>query len=58
MEKEDEVEHSPDPDVRLVRNIWTKGDVGERVKNVKFMWGVFAYNELLFKRFHGRVGEM
>jgi hypothetical protein len=27
-EKEDEVEYSPDPDVRLVRNIWTKGDVG------------------------------
>jgi hypothetical protein len=23
----------------------------ERVRNVKFMWGVFACNELLFKRF-------
>ena len=44
-EKEDEVEYSPDPDVRLVRNVWTKGNVTERVKNVKFMWGIFACNE-------------
>jgi hypothetical protein len=46
LEKEDEVEYSPDPYVRLVsiRNIWTKGDVGERVKNVKLMWGIFACN--------------
>ena len=49
--KEAEVEYSPDPDVRLVRNVWTKGNVAERVKNVKFMWGIFACNELLFKRF-------
>jgi hypothetical protein len=49
--KEDTVEHSPDPDIRLVRNIWTKCNVKERVKNVKFMWGIFACNELLFKRF-------
>jgi hypothetical protein len=26
-------------------------NVEERVKNVKFMWGIFACNELLFKRF-------
>jgi hypothetical protein len=58
LEKEHEVEYGPNPDVRLVRNIWTKGNVGERVKNVKFMWGIFACNVLLFKRFHGRVGEM
>ena len=32
------------PDVRLVRNIWTKGNPQERVKNVKFMWGIFACN--------------
>jgi hypothetical protein len=38
-------------DVRLVRNVWTKGNVAERVKNVKFMWGIFACNELLLKRF-------
>ena len=50
-EKEEVVEYSPDPDVRLVRNIWTRGNVEERVKNVKFMWGIFACNELLFKRF-------
>jgi hypothetical protein len=46
-ENEGEVEYSPDP-VRLVRNIWMKsGDVGERVKIVKFMWGIFACNELI-----------
>jgi hypothetical protein len=50
-EKEEVIEYSPDPDVRLVRNIWTRGNVEERVKNVKFMWGIFACNELLFKRF-------
>jgi hypothetical protein len=41
-EKEEVIEYSPDPDVRLVRNIWTRGSVEERVKNVKFMWGIFA----------------
>ena len=50
-EKEEDVEYSPDLDVRLVRNVWTKGNVMERVKNEKFMWGVVACNELLFKRF-------
>jgi hypothetical protein len=50
-EKEEVVEYSPDPDVRLVRNIWTRGSVEERLKNVKFMWGIFACNEVLFKRF-------
>jgi hypothetical protein len=33
-EKEEVVEYSPDPDVRLVRNTWTRGSVEERVKNV------------------------
>ena len=30
-------QHQLNPDVRLVRNIWTKGNPQERVKNVKFM---------------------
>jgi hypothetical protein len=50
-EKEEVIEYSPDPDVRLVRNIWTRGNVEERVKNVKFMWGIFVFYELLFNRF-------
>jgi hypothetical protein len=32
-EKEEVVEYSPDPGVRLVRIIWTRGNVEERVKN-------------------------
>ncbi len=44
-EKEEVIEYGPDLDVRLVRNIWTRGNVEERVKNVKFMWGIFACNE-------------
>jgi len=44
-------EYQPNPDVRLIRNIWTKGSPQERVKNVKFMWGIFACNELLCERF-------
>ena len=39
--REEVVDYSPDPDVRLVRNIWTRGNVEERVKNVKFMCGVY-----------------
>jgi hypothetical protein len=30
-------EHSPDPDVRLIRNIWARKGVLERVRGVKFM---------------------
>jgi hypothetical protein len=30
-EKEEVIEYSPDPDVKLVRNIWTRGNVEERV---------------------------
>jgi hypothetical protein len=60
-EKEEVIEYSPDLDVRLVRNIWTRGNVEERVKNVKFMWGIFACNEgsqecvayVKVKRHHG-----
>jgi hypothetical protein len=42
---------SPDPDVRLIRNIWPRKGVLERVRGVKFMWGLFACNELLHRRF-------
>jgi len=49
--EDDIVDYSPDPDVRLIRNVWTKGNLEERVRNVKFMWGIYACNELLFKRF-------
>jgi hypothetical protein len=45
------VEYSPDPDVRLIRNIWARKGV------LKFMWGVFACNELLHRRF-GRLGSL
>jgi hypothetical protein len=45
------VEYSPDPDVRLIRNIWARKGVLERVRGVKFMWGLFACNELLHRRF-------
>jgi DNA-directed RNA polymerase alpha subunit len=31
------VEYSPDPDVRLIRNIWARKGVLERVRGVKFM---------------------
>jgi hypothetical protein len=41
------VEYSPDPDVRLIRNSWARKGVLERVRGVKFMWGLFACNELL-----------
>jgi hypothetical protein len=32
------VEYSPDPDVRLIRNIWARKGVLERVRGVKFMY--------------------
>jgi hypothetical protein len=48
------VEYSPDPDVRLIRNIWAHKGVLERARGVKFMWGLFACNELLHRRF-GRL---
>ena len=35
--EDDIVDYSPDPDVRLIRNVWTKGNLEERVRNVKFM---------------------
>jgi hypothetical protein len=36
-----EVEYSHDPDVQTsMEYLWTKGDVGERAKNIKFMWGI------------------
>jgi hypothetical protein len=38
-------QHQLNPDVRLVRNIWMKENPQERVKNVMFMWGIFACNE-------------
>jgi hypothetical protein len=44
-------QHQLNPDIRLVRNIWTKGNPQVRVKNVKFVWGIFACNELLCERF-------
>jgi hypothetical protein len=50
------VEHSPGPDVRLIRNIWSRKGVLERVRGAKFMWGLFACNELLHRRF-GRLGS-
>ena len=49
--EDDIVDYSPDPGVRLIRNAWTKGNLEERIRNVKFMWGIYACNELLFKRF-------
>jgi hypothetical protein len=36
------VEYSPDPGVRLIQNIWARKGVIERVRGVKFMWGLFA----------------
>jgi hypothetical protein len=48
------VEYSPDPDVRVIRNSWARKGVLERVRCVKFMWGLFACNELLHRRF-GRL---
>ena len=49
---DDDSEHYlPGPDVRLVRNVWTRGGVDARVKAVKYMWALFACNDLLFRRF-------
>jgi hypothetical protein len=31
-------QYSPDPDVRLIRNIWARKGVLERVRGVKFMY--------------------
>jgi hypothetical protein len=41
-EKEEVIEYSPDPDVRLVRNIWTRGNVEERVKTPLLACAVIA----------------
>ena len=56
---DDDSEHYlPGPDVRLVRNVWTRGGVDARVKAVKYMWALFACNDLLFRRFGvGRSGD-
>jgi hypothetical protein len=43
--------YSPDPDVRLIRNVWARKGVMERVRGVKYMWRLFACNELLHRRF-------
>ena len=44
--------------MRLVRNVWTRGGVDARVKAVKYMWALFACNDLLFRRFGvGRSGD-
>jgi hypothetical protein len=43
--------YSPDPDVRLIRNVWARIGVMERVRGAKYMWGLFACNELLHRRF-------
>jgi hypothetical protein len=40
-----------DSDVRLIRNVWARKGVMERVRGVKYMWGLFACNELLHRRF-------
>jgi hypothetical protein len=50
------VEYSPDPDVRLIRNIWARKGALGRVRGVKFMWGLFACNKLLHRHF-GRLGS-
>ena len=47
--------HRPDVDVQLVRNVWTRGGITARVRAVKYMWALFACNDLLFRRFG--VGE-
>ena len=48
--------HSPSPDVRLVRDMWVRKGGRARVHAVKFMWGLFACNDLLHRRF-GRGGD-
>jgi hypothetical protein len=37
--------YSPDPDVRLIWNVWARKGVMERARGVKYMWGLFACNE-------------
>jgi hypothetical protein len=44
---DDMIEYSPDPDVRLIRNVWARKGALERVRRVKYMRGLFACNELL-----------
>ena len=41
---------SPDPDVRLIRNIWSRKGAHGRVRAVKYMWGLFACNDLMHRR--------
>ena len=38
--------YQPSPDVRLVRDMWMRKGGHSRVHAVKFMWGLFACNEL------------
>jgi hypothetical protein len=48
---DDIIEYSPDLDVQLIRNVWARKGVLERVRGVKYMLGLFACNELLRQRF-------
>jgi hypothetical protein len=50
-------EYSPGLDVRIIRNSWARKGLLERVCGVKFMWGQFACNELLHRRF-GRLDSV
>ena len=51
MEQAGDNGFSADPDVRLVRNLWCRKGVYSRVRAVKYMWGLFACNDLLHRRF-------
>ena len=44
-------EYSPDPDVRLIDRLWMGCGPRKRVRTVKYMWGLFACNDLLHRRF-------
>ena len=50
-EEREVVVHAPSPDVRLVRDMWVRRGGRARVHAVKFMWGLFACNDLLHRRF-------
>ena len=43
--------YSPDPDVRLITRVWMGCGPRRRVRTVKYMWGLFACNDLLHRRF-------
>ena len=50
-EERGDEEHAPSPDVRLVRDMWTRKGGRARVHAVKFMWGLFACGDLFQRRF-------